>query len=118
MTGQEQADSGSFKVGETVVLGYVDQLHDDLNPEQSVWENIMGGHDNIVWGNRTMNDRDYVAKLKRKGAEQQKKGNVGAGGESNRVQKAKKLKKRCKVLLLDEITNDKDVNTIGASGEG
>src|SRR5690606_39816836 len=61
ITGQEQADSGTFTVGETVVLGYVDQLHDDLNPEQSVWENITGGHDNIVLVNRTMNYITYFS---------------------------------------------------------
>ena len=118
ITGQEQADSGSFKVGETVALGYVDQLHDDLNPEQSVWENITGGHDNIVLGNRTMNSRAYVSKFNFNGADQQKKVSVLSGGERNRVHLAITLKKSSNVLLLDEPTNDIDVNTLRALEEG
>src|SRR5690606_3409080 len=84
ITGPETPDSGSFKVGETVVLGYVDQLHDDLNPEQSVWENITDGLDNIQLGNRTMNSRAYVSKFNFNGADQQKKVSVLSGGERNR----------------------------------
>jgi ATPase subunit of ABC transporter with duplicated ATPase domains len=118
ITGQEQADSGSFRVGETVALGYVDQMHDDLNPEQSVWENITGGHDNIVLGNRTMNSRAYVSKFNFNGADQQKKVSVLSGGERNRVHLAITLKKSSNVLLLDEPTNDIDVNTLRALEEG
>src|SRR5690554_3315670 len=101
ITGQEQPDSGSFRVGETVALGYVDQMHDDLNPEQSVWENITGGHGNIVLGNRTMNSRAYVSKFNFNGADQQKKVSVLSGGERNRVHLAITLKKSSNVLLLD-----------------
>lgn len=118
ITGQEQADSGTFTVGETVVLGYVDQLHDDLNPEQSVWENITGGHDNMVLGTRTMNSRAYVSKFNFNGADQQKKVQVLSGGERNRVHLAITLKKSANVLLLDEPTNDIDVNTLRALEEG
>ena len=118
ITGQEQPDSGSFKVGETVALGYVDQMHDDLNPEQSVWENITGGHDNLVLGNRTMNSRAYVSKFNFNGADQQKKVGVLSGGERNRVHLAITLKKSSNVLLLDEPTNDIDVNTLRALEEG
>lgn len=118
ITGQEQPDSGSFRVGETVALGYVDQMHDDLNPEQSVWENITGGHDNIVLGNRTMNSRAYVSKFNFNGGDQQKKVGVLSGGERNRVHLAITLKKSSNVLLLDEPTNDIDVNTLRALEEG
>jgi ATP-binding cassette ChvD family protein len=118
ITGQEQPDSGSFRVGETVALGYVDQMHDDLNPEQSVWENITGGHDNLVLGNRTMNSRAYVSKFNFNGADQQKKVGVLSGGERNRVHLAITLKKSSNVLLLDEPTNDIDVNTLRALEEG
>jgi ATP-binding cassette ChvD family protein len=118
ITGQEQADSGSFRVGETVALGYVDQMHDDLNPEQSVWENITGGHDNIVLGNKTMNSRAYVSKFNFNGGDQQKKVGVLSGGERNRVHLAITLKKSSNVLLLDEPTNDIDVNTLRALEEG
>ena len=118
ITGQEQPDSGSFRVGDTVVLGYVDQMHDDLNPEESVWENITGGHDNIVLGNRTMNSRAYVSKFNFNGADQQKKVGVLSGGERNRVHLAITLKESSNVLLLDEPTNDIDVNTLRALEEG
>src|SRR5690606_1351677 len=80
ITGQEQPDSGSFRVGETVALGYVDQMHDDLDPNKNVWENITGGHDNIVLGNRTVNSRAYVSKFNFNGADQQKKIDVLSGG--------------------------------------
>lgn len=118
ITGQEQPDNGSFRVGETVALGYVDQMHDDLDPEQSVWENITGGHDNLVLGNRTMNSRAYVSKFNFNGADQQKKVGVLSGGERNRVHLAITLKKSSNVLLLDEPTNDIDVNTLRALEEG
>lgn len=118
ITAQEQADSGSFKVGETVALGYVDQLHDDLDPTKTVWENITGGHDNILLGNRTLNSRAYVSKFNFNGADQQKKVNVLSGGERNRVHLAITLKKSSNVLLLDEPTNDIDVNTLRSLEEG
>jgi len=118
ITGQEQPDTGDFKVGETVVLGYVDQLHDDLDPEKSVWENITDGNDNILLGNRTLNSRAYVSKFNFNGGDQQKKVGVLSGGERNRVHLAITMKKASNVLLLDEPTNDIDVNTLRALEEG
>lgn len=118
ITGQEQPDSGTFRVGETVVLGYVDQMHDDLDPEKSVWENISGGSDNIMLGNKMVNSRAYVSKFNFNGADQQKKVGVLSGGERNRVHLAMTLKKGANVLLLDEPTNDIDVNTLRALEEG
>jgi len=118
ITGQEQPDTGTFKVGETVVLGYVDQMHDDLDPEKSVWENITDGQDNILLGNRPVNSRAYVSKFNFNGADQQKKIDVLSGGERNRVHLAITLKKASNVLLLDEPTNDIDVNTLRALEEG
>jgi len=118
ITGQEEPDTGSFKVGETVVLGYVDQMHDDLDPEKSVWENITGGNDNLILGSKTINSRAYVSKFNFNGADQQKKVGVLSGGERNRVHLAITLKKASNVLLLDEPTNDIDVNTLRALEEG
>ena len=118
ITGQDQPDSGSFRVGPTVVLGYVDQNHDDLNPEKSVWENITDGNETILLGNRPINSRAYVSKFNFNGADQQKKVGVLSGGERNRVHLAITLKKSSNVLLLDEPTNDIDVNTLRALEEG
>ncbi len=118
ITGQEGPDTGTFRVGETVALGYVDQLHDDLDPEKTVWENVTDGLDNIQLGNRTMNSRAYVSRFNFNGADQQKKVNVLSGGERNRVHLAITLKKGSNVLLLDEPTNDIDVNTLRALEEG
>jgi len=112
ITGQEKPDAGTFRVGETVALGYVDQLHDDLDPNKSVWENITGGLDNIIVGNKPLNSRAYVSKFNFNGADQQKKVGVLSGGERNRVHLAITLKKGSNVLLLDEPTNDIDVNTL------
>ncbi|WP_343563737.1 energy-dependent translational throttle protein EttA [Sphingobacterium sp.] len=118
ITGQEMPDTGSFKVGETVKLGYVDQMHHDLDPEKSVWENITGGNDNMILGNRSVNSRAYVSKFNFNGADQQKKVGVLSGGERNRVHLAITLKEGSNVLLLDEPTNDIDVNTLRALEEG
>lgn len=118
ITGQEQPDTGTFKVGETVVLGYVDQNHDDLDPNKTVWENITDGNDNILLGNKPVNSRAYVSKFNFNGADQQKKVGVLSGGERNRVHLAITLKKASNVLLLDEPTNDIDVNTLRALEEG
>ncbi|WP_353126370.1 energy-dependent translational throttle protein EttA [Parapedobacter pyrenivorans] len=118
ITGQEQPDNGTFRVGETVAVGYVDQLHDDLDPDKTVWENITGGNENIQLGNRVMNSRAYVSKFNFNGADQQKKVGVLSGGERNRVHLAITLKKGANVLLLDEPTNDIDVNTLRALEEG
>lgn len=118
ITGQETPDTGSFKVGETVKLGYVDQMHHDLDPEKSVWENITGGNDNMILGNRSVNSRAYVSRFNFNGADQQKKVGVLSGGERNRVHLAITLKEGSNVLLLDEPTNDIDVNTLRALEEG
>ncbi len=118
ITGQETPDSGSFRVGPTVALGYVDQMHDDLDPEKSVWENITDGQETILLGNRPVNSRAYVSKFNFNGADQQKKVSVLSGGERNRVHLSITLKKSSNVLLLDEPTNDIDVNTLRALEEG
>lgn len=118
ITGQEQPDSGTFKVGDTVVLGYVDQLHDDLDRDKTVWENITDGLETILIGNKPCNSRAYVSKFNFNGADQQKKVGVLSGGERNRVHLAITLKKDSNVLLLDEPTNDIDVNTLRALEEG
>ncbi|MGN6637981.1 MAG: energy-dependent translational throttle protein EttA [Mucilaginibacter sp.] len=112
ITGQDKADAGTFRVGETVALGYVDQLHDDLDPNKSVWENITGGLENIMVGHKSLNSRAYVSRFNFNGADQQKKVGVLSGGERNRVHLAITLTKGSNVLLLDEPTNDIDVNTL------
>ena len=118
ITGQDQPDSGTFRVGPTVALGYVDQMHDDLDPNKSVWENITDGQETILLGNRPVNSRAYVSKFNFNGADQQKKVSVLSGGERNRVHLSITLKKSSNVLLLDEPTNDIDVNTLRALEEG
>lgn len=117
ITRQEQPDSGDFKVGETVKLGYVDQMHNDLNPDKTVYENITDGLDNMLLGNKQVNSRAYVSKFNFNGADQQKKVGVLSGGERNRVHLAITLKEGANVLLLDEPTNDIDVNTLRALEE-
>jgi sulfate-transporting ATPase len=117
ITGQDQPDSGTFRVGETVHLGYVDQMHDDLDPNKSVWENVTGGLETIMVGNRPLNSRAYVSRFNFNGADQQKKVGVLSGGERNRVHLSITLKKGSNVLLLDEPTNDIDVNTLRALEE-
>jgi ATP-binding cassette ChvD family protein len=115
--GQERADAGTFKVGETVKLGYIDQLRDTLNPDKTVWEEISGGEDTLALGNRKINSRAYVASFNFLGSDQQKKVGSLSGGERNRVHLAKMLKGGANVLLLDEPTNDLDVNTLRALEE-
>ena len=117
ITGQEQPDSGSLRIGDTVVLGYVDQSRDTLNPDRSVWEEISGGQDTIQLGRRTVQSRAYVAAFNFKGPDQQKKVGVLSGGERNRVHLAKVLKSGANVILLDEPTNDLDVDTLRALEE-
>ncbi|WP_026902937.1 energy-dependent translational throttle protein EttA [Pedobacter glucosidilyticus] len=117
ITGQETPDAGTFRVGETVKLGYVDQMHHDLDPEKSVWENITGGHETMMLGNKATNSRAYVSKFNFNGADQQKKVGVLSGGERNRAHLAITLKEGSNVLLLDEPTNDIDVNTLRALEE-
>ena len=117
VTGQETPDAGTFRVGETVKLGYVDQMHDDLDPNKSVWENVTGGLETILVGNKPISSRAYVSKFNFNGADQQKKVGVLSGGERNRVHLSITLKKGSNVLLLDEPTNDIDVNTLRALEE-
>jgi sulfate-transporting ATPase len=112
ITQQETPDMGTFRVGDTVELGYVDQNHNDLDPAKTVYENITDGLDNIQLGNKAVNGRAYVSKFNFNGGDQQKKVGVLSGGERNRVHLAISLKKGANVLLLDEPTNDIDVNTL------
>jgi ATP-binding cassette ChvD family protein len=114
--GQEKPDSGVIRVGETVVLGYVDQSR-TLNPQKSIWEEISGGADSLKIGGREVNSRAYVARFNFSGTDQQKKVGTLSGGERNRVHLAKMLKEGANVLLLDEPTNDLDVNTLRALEE-
>jgi sulfate-transporting ATPase len=114
ITGQEQPDSGTLTVGPSVKLGYVDQSRDSLNPDRTVWEEISGGAEVIMLGNRQVNSRSYVARFNFTGADQQKKVGTLSGGERNRVHLAKVLRSGANVLLLDEPTNDLDVHTLRA----
>ncbi len=113
----EKSDKGEFKVGETVVLGYVDQQHIDIDPEKSVWEVISGGNEQIQLGGKLINSRAYIARFNFSGADQGKKAGVLSGGERNRLHLAMALKSEANVLLLDEPTNDIDVNTLRALEE-
>ncbi len=116
--GHEKPDSGHFEVGETVRLGYVDQAHEEIDPEKNVFEIISGGHDDIRLGNRTINARAYVARFNFTGNDQNKKAGILSGGERNRMHLALTLRQEANVLLLDEPTNDIDVNTLRALEEG
>ncbi len=116
ITGQEQPDSGTIRMGETVALAYVDQSR-TLDPEKSIWEEITGGADLLKLGTREVNSRAYVARFNFSGTDQQKKVGMLSGGERNRVHLAKMLKEGANVLLLDEPTNDLDVNTLRALEE-
>ena len=116
ITGQEQPDSGTIRIGETVVLAYVDQSR-TLDPNKSIWEEISGGADLLKIGTREVNSRAYVARFNFSGTDQQKKVGMLSGGERNRVHLAKMLKEGANVLLLDEPTNDLDVNTLRALEE-
>ena len=117
ITGQEKPDAGHFEVGETVQLAYVDQEHDRLEPNKSVYETIAEGNEHIKLGNKEMNARAYVSKFNFAGADQEKKVGVLSGGERNRVHLALTLKEGGNLLLLDEPTNDLDVNTLRALEE-
>ena len=114
LTGEEKPDSGELRVGETVVMGYVDQSRDTLNPDATVWEEISGGVDMLEFGKRTMPSRVYVGAFNFRGSDQQKKVGQLSGGERNRVHLAKVLKSGANLLLLDEPTNDLDVETLRA----
>ncbi len=117
ITGQDTADSGEFKVGETVQLGYVDQSRDSLDPNASVYQEISEGNDILELGKRKINARAYVNTFNFRGPDQEKKVGVLSGGERNRVHLAKLLRKGSNVLLLDEPTNDLDVDTLRALEE-
>ena len=117
ITGQEKPDSGSFSVGPTVKLGYVDQTRETLDPNKTVWEELSNGLDIIKLGNREVNSRAYCASFNFRGPDQQKKVGQLSGGERNRVNLAKMLKSGANVLLLDEPTNDLDVDTLRALEE-
>jgi len=117
ITGQEQPDAGTMKLGDTVELAYVDQSRDALDGEKTVWQEISGGEDQIKLGDRTVNSRAYVAGFNFKGTDQQKKVAKLSGGERNRLHLAKLLKTGGNLLLLDEPTNDLDVDTLRALEE-
>jgi energy-dependent translational throttle protein EttA len=112
--GQEEPDAGALRIGETVKLGYVDQSRDSLNADKTVWQEISGGEDTIYLGKRGVQSRAYVSAFNFKGADQQKKVGILSGGERNRVHLAKMLKTEHNVILLDEPTNDLDVDTLRA----
>lgn len=114
----EKPDNGNFIVGDTVKLGYVDQQHSQIDPEQTVWEVISEGNEQIMLGNRLVNSRAYVSRFNFSGTDQSKKAGVLSGGERNRLHLALTLKSEANVLLLDEPTNDIDVNTLRALEEG
>ena len=117
LMGQEQPDEGELLIGDTVELGYVDQSRDDLEADNTVYQEISGGHDTLEMGGRKLNSRAYVARFNFTGTDQQKKVGVLSGGERNRVHLAKLLRRGSNVLLLDEPTNDLDVDTLRALEE-
>jgi sulfate-transporting ATPase len=117
ITAQEKPDSGFFRLGETVKLAYIDQNR-ELDPDKTVWQEISGGNDQLELGNRLVNSRAYVARYNLSGSDQQKKIGTLSGGQRNRVHLAKMLKEGGNVILLDEPTNDLDVNTLRALEEG
>ncbi|WP_173932062.1 energy-dependent translational throttle protein EttA [Chelativorans sp. Marseille-P2723] len=114
ITGQEQPDSGSIRIGDTVKLGYVDQSRDTLAPDKTVWEEISGGNDVIKLGKHEVNSRAYCSSFNFKGGDQQQQVGTLSGGQRNRVHMAKLLKEGANVLLLDEPTNDLDTETLAA----
>ena len=115
--GEETPDKGSIQVGDTVELAYVDQSHEDLKPEKTVWQVISGGEDMLQVGNASVNSRAYISRFNFSGNDQQKKIEALSGGERNRVHLAMTLKEGGNVILLDEPTNDIDVNTLRALEE-
>ena len=116
--GLEKPDSGEFKVGETVKLGYIDQTHSNIDPEKTVYQIISEGQDEIKVCGRFINARAYLSRFNFSGADQEKKAGVLSGGERNRLHLALTLKSEANVLLLDEPGNDIDVNTLRALEEG
>ncbi len=118
LTGAETPDAGALRVGDTAIMGYVDQSRDSLDDSKNVWEEISGGLDILELGKREMNSRAYVSAFNFRGGDQQKKVGLLSGGERNRVHLAKMLKSGSNLLLLDEPTNDLDVETLRALEEG
>ena len=118
ITGQEEPDEGGLKLGDTAELAYVDQTRETLDPNKTVWEEISGGEEEIELGERTVNSRAYVGRFNFGGSDQQQKVGELSGGQRNRVNIAKMLKEGANVILLDEPTNDLDVNTLRALEEG
>ncbi|AQS92655.1 energy-dependent translational throttle protein EttA [Polaribacter sp. BM10] len=116
--GEENPDNGSFKVGETAKIAYVDQAHSDINPDKTIWENFSDGQDLVMMGGKQVNSRAYLSRFNFSGSEQNKKVSTLSGGERNRLHLAMTLKEEGNVLLLDEPTNDLDVNTLRALEEG
>ncbi|MEG1903871.1 MAG: ATP-binding cassette domain-containing protein, partial [Bacteroidales bacterium] len=116
--GTETPDKGTFEVGETVKVAYVDQSHKDIDPEKSVYQIISGGTETFRMGNKEVNARAYLSRFNFSGADQEKKAGILSGGERNRLHLAMALKEEGNVLLLDEPTNDIDVNTLRALEEG
>lgn len=116
--GEETPDKGTFKVGETAKIAYVDQTHSNIDPDKSIWENFSEGQELIMMGDKQVNSRAYLSRFNFSGSEQNKKVNMLSGGERNRLHLAMTLKEEGNVLLLDEPTNDLDVNTLRALEEG
>jgi energy-dependent translational throttle protein EttA len=116
--GEENPDNGSFKVGETAKIAYIDQSHSNIDPEKTIWENFADGQDLVMMGGRQVNSRAYLSRFNFSGNEQNKKVSTLSGGERNRLHLAMTLKEEGNVLLLDEPTNDLDVNTLRALEEG
>ncbi|WP_370408908.1 energy-dependent translational throttle protein EttA [Tenacibaculum dicentrarchi] len=116
--GEETPDAGSFKVGETAKIAYVDQVHSNIDPDKSIWENFSEGQDLVMMGGKQVNSRAYLSRFNFGGSEQNKKVSTLSGGERNRLHLAMTLKEEGNVLLLDEPTNDLDVNTLRALEEG
>ena len=116
--GEIEPDKGSFTVGETAKLAYVDQSHSNIDPEKTIWENFSGGQELIMMGGKQVNSRAYLSRFNFSGSEQNKKVSMLSGGERNRLHLAMTLKEEGNVLLLDEPTNDLDVNTLRALEEG
>jgi ATP-binding cassette ChvD family protein len=116
--GEETPDKGSFTIGDTVKIAYVDQAHSNIDPDQTIWQNFSGGQELIAMGGNQINSRAYLSRFNFSGSEQNKKVNMLSGGERNRLHLAMTLKEEGNVLLLDEPTNDLDVNTLRALEEG
>lgn len=116
--GEQQADAGTFSIGDTVKIAYVDQSHSNIDPEKSIWENFCDGQELIMMGGRQVNSRAYLSRFNFGGSDQNKKVSTLSGGERNRLHLAMTLREEGNVLLLDEPTNDLDVNTLRALEEG